>query len=241
LFARIRDLRAKTGRPHWLFVDEAHHVMPADWQPTDLVLPQRLDGTVLVSVTPSSIAPAALKLLDSLVVIGNKPQEMLLEFARANGVTVPALDTEKIDEGTALSWNKASQAQPQLVTLEPTKTERRRHLRKYAEGSLGEDKSFYFRGPEGKLKLRAYNLIVFNDLADGVDDDTWLHHWKRGEISAWVRTCIKDEPLAEQITSLEHEVPDDADESRKRVRELIEQTYTLPAEANTRTSLAPPT
>jgi hypothetical protein len=162
-------------------------------------------------------------------------------FARANGVTVPALDTEKIDEGTALSWNKASQAQPQLVTLEPTKTERRRHLRKYAEGSLGEDKSFYFRGPEGKLKLRAYNLIVFNDLADGVDDDTWLHHWKRGEISAWVRTCIKDEPLAEQITSLEHEVPDDADESRKRVRELIEQTYTLPAEANTRTSLAPPT
>lgn len=25
LFARIRDLRARTGRPHWLIVDEAHH------------------------------------------------------------------------------------------------------------------------------------------------------------------------------------------------------------------------
>ena len=69
------------------------------------------------------------------------------------------------------------------------------------------------------------------DLADGVDDDTWLYHWKRGEISDWVRTCIKDEPVAEKIAALEREVPDDADESRERVRELIEEIYTLPAEA----------
>jgi hypothetical protein len=35
-------------------------------------------------------------------------------------------------------------------------------------------------------------------------------------------------------------VPDDADESRKRVRELIEETYTLPSEAVTSRSLSPP-
>ncbi len=105
---------------------------------------------------------------------------------------------------------------------------------------MGEDRSFYFRGSEGKLKLRAHNLIVFTDLADGVDEDTWLYHWKRGEISEWVRTCIKDEPVAEQIAALEREVPDDADESRKRVRELIEETYTLPSEAVTSRSHSPP-
>ena len=38
------DLRAKTGRPHYLIVDEAHHVMPANWQPTELALPPRFDG-----------------------------------------------------------------------------------------------------------------------------------------------------------------------------------------------------
>ena len=48
LFARIRDLRARTGRPHWLIVDEAHHVMPADWQPTEFTLPERLDGVLMV-------------------------------------------------------------------------------------------------------------------------------------------------------------------------------------------------
>ncbi len=44
LFARIRELRARTGRPHWLIVDEAHHAMPANWRPTDQNLPERLEG-----------------------------------------------------------------------------------------------------------------------------------------------------------------------------------------------------
>jgi hypothetical protein len=117
------------------------------------------------------------------------------------------------------------------VVLEPSRTERKRHLRKYSEGSLGEDRSFYFRGPEGKLNLRAHNLIVFMDLADGVDEDTWLYHWRRGEVSQWLRTCIKDEPLAEKIETVEKDQRDDPASSRQRVRQLIEEIYTLPAEA----------
>jgi hypothetical protein len=46
--------------------------------------------------------------------------------------------------------------------------------------------------------------------------------------------------VAEKIAALEREVPEDAGESRKRVRELIEETYTLPAEAVTSRSHAPP-
>lgn len=231
LLARTRDLRAKTGRPHWLIVDEAHHVMPADWQPTKVALPQRLDGTLLVSVTPSAVAAAALRLVDTLIVIGEKPREMLREFAQANGLAAPEVSAEKIPQGEALLWSKDSGASPRRFTLEPSRTERRRHLRKYSEGSLPEDRSFYFRGSEGKLKLRAHNLIVFMDLADGVDEDTWLYHWNRGEISSWIRACIKDEGLAEKIGAIERDEPDDAEASRQRVRELIEASYTLPAEA----------
>jgi hydroxymethylpyrimidine pyrophosphatase-like HAD family hydrolase len=231
LFARIRDLRAKTGRPHWLIVDEVHHVLPADWQPAELGLPQRLDGTLMVSVTPAMIAGAALRLIDSLIVIGEKPREMVDEFAKANGESPPKVPLEKIPQGEALLWHKGSGQSPCRVVLEPSRTERRRHLRKYAEGSLPEDRSFYFKGPEGKLNLRAHNLIVFTDLADGVDQDTWLYHWRRGDVSGWLRECVKDEVLTDRIEALEHEVPDDADASRKAVRELIEQHYTLPAES----------
>jgi HAD superfamily hydrolase (TIGR01484 family) len=230
LFARIRDLRAKTGRPHWLIVDEVHHVLPADWKPAELNLPQELDGVLMISVGPSAVSATAVSLVETVIVIGEKPAEMLREFAETNGKPPPQSPLAKIPKGEALIWHKASTKPPRHFVIESSKTERRRHVRKYAEGALPEDRSFYFRGPDKKLNLRAPNLIVFTDLADGVDADTWLYHWRRGEVSNWLRRCIKDEDLTDQVQALEKQVPDDADASRKAVRELIERQYTLPAE-----------
>ena len=229
LFSRIRELRARTGRPHWLIVDEAHHAMPANWRPTDQNLPERLEGVVMVSVSPNLVAPSVLRALDTLIVLGQKPREMLREFADANRSTTPGDVPEALESGTALLWNKSAADASTLLRLEPSRTERRRHLRKYAEGELPEDRSFYFRGPEGKLNLRAHNLILFMDLADGVDDDTWLFHLRKGEISQWLRQGIKDDQLAAQATAVERNQQLDAAASRRRMRELIEATYTLPA------------
>jgi uncharacterized protein (DUF2384 family) len=44
----------------------------------------------------------------------------------------------------------------------PGRTQHRRHLRKYAEGDLGPERSFYFRGRDGKLNLKAQNLESAN-------------------------------------------------------------------------------
>jgi hypothetical protein len=230
LFARIRDLRAKTGRPHWLIVDEVHHVLPAEWEPAELNLPPQLDGVVMISVSPSAVSTAAIERVETVIVIGEKPAEMLREFAETNHKPAPASPLAKIPKGEALIWHKASADAPRHFAIEPSKTERRRHIRKYAEGALPEERSFYFRGPEKKLNLRAPNLITFTELADGVDEDTWLFHWQRGDVSGWLRRCVKDEELTDQVRALEKEVPDDANASRKAVRELIERKYTLPAE-----------
>jgi HAD superfamily hydrolase (TIGR01484 family) len=230
LFARIRDLRARTGHPHWLIVDEAHHVLPADWKPAELNLPRELDGVLLISVGPSAVSATAVKLVHTVIVIGEKPATMLREFAESNGIPAPSSPLDKLPKGEALIWPKTSKDPPRHFFVEPSTTERRRHVRKYAEGALPEDRSFYFRGPEQKLNLRAQNLIAFTDLADGVDADTWLYHWQRGEVSGWLRRCVKDEELTEQVQALEKQVPDDADASRKAVREVIERKYTLPAE-----------
>ncbi len=229
LFSRIRELRARTGRPHWLIVDEAHHAMPANWRPTDQNLPERLEGVVMVSVSPNLVAPSVLRALDTLIVLGEKPREMLREFADANRSTAPGDVPEALESGTALLWSKSAADASTLLRVEPSRTERRRHLRKYAEGELPEDRSFYFRGPEGKLNLRAHNLILFMDLADGVDDDTWEFHRRKGEISQWLRQGIKDEELAERVAAVERNQQLDAAASRRKMRELIEATYTLPA------------
>jgi hypothetical protein len=107
--------------------------------------------------------------------------------------------------------------------------ERRRHQRKYAQGELGEDKSFYFRGPEGKLNLRAQNLVLFMQLADGLDDATWLYHLARGDYSRWFGEAIKDEELAAEAAHIEAQPNPDPAESRAHIRAAIEQRYTLAA------------
>ncbi|HKR36106.1 MAG TPA: HAD-IIB family hydrolase [Steroidobacteraceae bacterium] len=230
LFTRIRELRARTGRPHWLIVDEAHHAMPANWRPTDQNLPERLEGVLAVSVSPKLVAPSMLRALDTIVVLGDRPREMLREFTDANRVAPAEGAPEALEAGTGLLWSKAAGGEPTLLRIEPSRTERRRHLRKYAEGELAEERSFYFRGPEGKLNLRAHNLVLFMDLADGVDDETWLFHLRRGEVSRWLRHGIKDEALANQAAAIERNEQLDAAASRRKMRELIEATYTLPAQ-----------
>jgi hypothetical protein len=107
--------------------------------------------------------------------------------------------------------------------------ERRRHRRKYAEGALPPDRSFYFRGPTGALNLRAQNLILFAQMADGVDEPTWMHHLRRGDYSRWFTEAIKDEELAEAARRLEQRTDLAPGESRRLMRAAIEEHYTMPA------------
>jgi hypothetical protein len=94
---------------------------------------------------------------------------------------------------------------------------------------LGPDISFYFRGPEGKLRLRAHNLKMFVQLAEGVDEDTWLYHLRRGEYSRWFREVIKDMDLAAEAEPIERMADASARDTRALIRAAIDQRYTAPA------------
>lgn len=159
---------------------------------------------------------------------------MMREFAEAVGCPAPQLEPFRLVPGEALAWFRRESRPPVRLRIAPSRSEHRRHTRKYAEGDLGTDRSCYFRGPDGRLNLRAQNLILFLQLADGVDDGTWLHHLRRGDYSHWVRECIKDDHLAEQIAGIEEREPICALESRRLIRDAIEERYTLPASASPR-------
>jgi hypothetical protein len=92
---------------------------------------------------------------------------------------------------------------------------------------MGEDTSFWFRGPEGRLKLRAHNLILFLDIGDGVDAETWDHHRRRGDFSAWMRDKVKDRDLAAEVEAVERGDAD-VDTARAAVRAAVEARYTAP-------------
>jgi len=104
-----------------------------------------------------------------------------------------------------------------------------RHRRKYAEGELGTDKSFYFRGAEGSLNLRAQNLNLFVQIAEGVDDRTWLHHLHSGDYSRWLSDSVRDDDLAAEVAEIESDQALDPRESRARIKDAITRRYTAPA------------
>jgi hypothetical protein len=115
------------------------------------------------------------------------------------------------------------------LAVHPSAAARHRHRRKYAGGELGPDKSFWFTGPEGALHLRAQNLVLFLQLAEGVDDATWLHHLQAGDYSRWLRAAIKDTELADEVAAVEADADLSAQASRARVRSAVEARYTMPA------------
>ncbi len=104
--------------------------------------------------------------------------------------------------------------------------ELRRHRRKYAEGKLEPDRSFFFRGPAGKLNLRAHNLNMFIQIAEGLDDETWLHHLRHGDYSQWLREAIKDEALASEVREIEKDGKEGPQKTRSAVIEAINRRYT---------------
>ncbi|MBV8578585.1 MAG: HAD hydrolase family protein, partial [Acetobacteraceae bacterium] len=225
LLPELLKLRAQTARPHFVVVDEAHHMLPADWDPGALV-PDELEGFLFVTVHPDRLSDRALACVDRMLVIGKDPETAASAFCRPRGLRCPP---ERIDleQGQVLTLS-VEDDQPRVMRVLPGTGSRRRHLRKYAEGQLGEDRSFYFRGPDGRLNLRAHNLMMFVQIAEGVDEDTWEFHRRRGDFARWIDKAIKDTALAQEIAEIEKSGAPPA-KARGRIREAIERRYTLPA------------
>lgn len=229
LLASIAALRARSGRPHWVIMDEAHHLVPSTWQPTAQTTPVEFKGALFITIHPHHMAPATLASVDTVIVIGGTPAETLGTVAKALGENIAIPFSEPLTLGQAVLWRRHVQTNPVLFDSIPPSRERQRHQRKYAIGELPPDRSFYFRGPHARLNLRAQNLSVFLQSADGVDDETWLYHLRRGDYSRWFQDVIKDPGLAERVRRIEQVENPTPPETRAQVREQIERRYTAPA------------
>jgi len=228
LLPRIHEKRAKTGRPHWIVIDESHHVLPSSWKPAALTVSQRMFGLMLVTLEPDRVSPALLSTTDVVIAIGKDPAATLKIFCEAVGQQPPAQVPATLNPGEAVIWFRDSAEPPFVFQSTLPRAARRRHRRKYAEGELAPDLCFYFHGPEGKLNLKAQNLAIFLQIADGLDDETWLFHLQNGDVSRWFRNVIKDPELAVEAELMERGDVS-AKESRKHIRAEIEERYILAA------------
>ncbi len=166
--------------------------------------------------------------------MGKQPVDAFQEFGRVCKQVPSRRSKAQLAPGEAMLWHVHGRESPRQLKIAPSHTERRRHTRKYAEGELPPERSFYFRGPQNKLKLRAHNLILFLQMADGVDEDTWTHHLQAATTPSGSANAIKDDELADQIQQIEQDGALSADESlRARASEADRsRRYTLPATAS---------
>ena len=229
VLAVVTTVRSTTGLPHWLIIDEAHHVLPAEGSPAAEMLRPGAESLAIITLAASDLA-APVRRLPNVVASTETVafQEGVQSVLGARGLapSPPSADGRPLERGeAAVAWIDGA---PRVVRFRVGKRRvlHRRHVRKYTEGELPPDRSFFFRGPTGSLNLRAANLARFVELADGVDEATWAHHLQQRDYSTWLREMIKDPELAAEIATVEQSGLG-AGESRRQVLERVRQKYAV--------------
>ncbi|ORE93951.1 HAD-superfamily hydrolase, subfamily IIB [Aurantimonas sp. 22II-16-19i] len=227
VLVQVGRLRQRTGRPHWLLIDEAHEVLPAKDEASVGFADE--GGTILVTAYPHAVAADALRRIAVVVAMGRDAHETLACVAKATGAARPT-GIPVPGPGEVLVWRVASPEPPLCVKISEPAQFHRRHRGKYALGDVGSFRSFYFRGPDKAMNLPARNLYRFIEIADEVDDPTFEHHLRAGDYAAWFRHVIRDEDLADEAARIARDTSLPPQESRRQIRKAVWRRYAAPAE-----------
>ncbi len=209
LMPHILAEKAKTGRPHWLVIDETHHLLPAGEAATNVasLLPDR--GLMFV-IGSRRQRPSEAALPEHRHTRrhrrpphrnGDRSSPRALEESIP---AHPAIEGDKLPTGDALVWSRGDATAVEIIHTKPPRTERARHLRKYAAGNLGPERSFYFRGPEGKLNLKASKPVHLPATGRRRGRrDVGISPREQGDFSKWAAEQIKDKQLAADLAEVE--------------------------------------
>ncbi len=123
-------------------------MLPATSNPADRALPSGMRRFIFVTVRPEALPLRTLDRVDRAVAVSDEAGAALAVFARAHGLPEPE-GVGGVERGEGLTICRTDPA-PRRCKVIPGTTERRRHVRKYAEG---------------KLRLCATNLVMFLEMA----------------------------------------------------------------------------
>lgn len=227
LAPQLLSLKASTGRPHWLIIDEAHHLIPA--AQTHISVPLPKEGTILITVHPDEISADALQALSVIITLGPQALAIIQRVSQIIGESLPEFSFKEPSDNEVLIWQRFPFSTIKTIKVDKPKQQHKRHTRKYAEGDLSDEFCFFFRGPNDALNLKAQNLMIFLQIAEGIDDATWMHHLQRNDYSDWFKVHIKDDGLANAANVIENDKSLSPIQSKKAIAELVKERYTAPA------------
>lgn len=224
LLSALSQIRKEVGHPHWIIADEAHHMLPAPAAPSFYAIPDDFKNFMFITVSNKGMNEAILNKITLLISTGDDAANALQQFSRFRNIQLQTHTVTPLEKGQAWVWNIENGDNPVLIKTGTPVHVQQRHKKKYATGDMDYN-SFYFRGPEDKLNLKAYNLMIFTQIASGVDNETWLYHLQRKDYSNWLRNSVHDKELADLVDAVENDEKHYAD-SRQMVLEMINERYT---------------
>jgi hypothetical protein len=226
----LEAVRASTGLPHWLVIDEAQVPLARD---TATLFEPAATGYCLVTHRPQDLRPEALLAVDVLITLPcGEPAGQAADLIAAVGAMPHAEAAALLSEagpGQAVLVSREQPGTGLVFSVGPRETAHMRHWHKYSDGQLSAGRRFYFRQnrdtPTGTSAASIGELE--RELRYG-DDAIVAHHSQQADFSRWVAGVLGDPPLAAAIAEVEDHVRSgtaSAADGRRRLISAIHDRY----------------
>jgi hypothetical protein len=198
LIDKLRSLRARRFRPHWIVLEEAQCFLPPfDTDVAATLTPLLVEGGwAFVSYRPDRLAASVLAALDQCL-LTRLTEPDTVRTVRQWIYSSDELPTD-IPHGYALLCGRT------LVRLQTSirRVPHIRHLYKYLDSPLPPHKRFAFRDAQGYLNLEVAGLNEFLQCLAVLPIDSLLYHQARDDFAAWAGGALGDSVLAARLRKL---------------------------------------
>jgi hypothetical protein len=227
----LMELRAQTGLPHWIVIEEADQMLagaalPGDAEPGPA-------GFGLVTYDPSRLAPEVLSTIDVVLAVrgGESWARVPSRVRSATEARVKeALGPFDLESGTALLGDATGTS---VFTPSARAQAHVRHWHKYAEGRLPPERCFYFRDGGRLTGHSAESIRAFHRQLGEAPTSVLRHHLHAGDFSRWLSDSLADDELAASVKQIERWYRTTRDpgiaEARAALLRAVERRYGCPA------------
>ncbi len=191
----LHALRCERGYPHWIVIEEADQLVPAEGLPGEEC--EGPLGYCLVTHRPGVLPAPLLAGLDAVAALPGAEA-----YARLPFTAQPEEATERpfvLQTGQALLATAAG-----ITTLEIAArvVPHVRHQHKYLYAQVPQERRFYFGHRDGGRRS-ASNLAEFRDEIRRARPEVLREHLDAGDFSRWVLEVIADDELGARLRGIE--------------------------------------
>jgi hypothetical protein len=120
LLNRLDALRAASGRPHWILVDDAHQLLPRADHPAQPPPSRSPGGRICVTAHADQVSEEVLRGVDIAVALGTEPEQVFASLRPTTGVTTALPRSPRVERGQAILWDRRNGGQPVRITIAPS-------------------------------------------------------------------------------------------------------------------------